>query len=151
MYRKKDFRLKSVLNYKSNLVNVLEGELVKYKVTYQQEVENLAKLEAAQVQSTILLQDQQTAGMLDCQFIQMQHQYLQTIKENIVRQSFRVDEAKSQLDHKRQTLAAALKEKKTLEKLKEIHEDEENQRQLRHESETIDDLVIARYNRKEES
>jgi flagellar export protein FliJ len=80
----------------------------------------------------------------------MHQQYLQIINERIAQQALRVEEAKNQLDNKRHNLAAVLKEKKTLEKLQEIHEAEETRRQLRHESETIDDLVIARYNRREE-
>jgi flagellar export protein FliJ len=109
----------------------------------------LIQLEHKKNQETNLLQNQQLKGLLDCHSIQLHQQYLKAIDDRLIQQNAHVQELRDQLDKKRQALTEILKEKKTLEKLREIYEAEAIKRELKYETKIIDDITITRYHRKE--
>jgi flagellar FliJ protein len=148
MFNKKDFRLNPIINYKSNKINILEAEFARYKAAHQTEIESLIQLEQAKSQGINRLQHQQEKGALNCYTIELHQQYLKTIDDRLAQQVARVEETRSQLIEQRHKLVEALKEKKTLERLREIHEEKATQHLLRHEIKVIDDLVATSYHRR---
>lgn len=142
-----DFRLQSVLDFKSSLVENLETEFAQLKLVHTQATEVLSNLErAAQRQSDILLKEQQQ-GLLNCQAIHLHQKYLDYLDENVSRQKSHVKETYRQMEAKRLELVEMMKDKKTLENLRERHQTRVLRDRNRQEAKVIDDLVITRYAR----
>lgn len=141
------FRLQSVLDFKSSLVENLETEFAQLKLAHTQATEVLGNLErAAQRQSDILLREQQQ-GLLNCQAIHLHQKYLDYLNDNVSRQKLRVEEAHRQMENKRLELVEMMKDKKTLENLRERHQTRVLRDRNRQEAKIVDDLVITRYAR----
>lgn len=141
-----DFRLQSVLDFKTSLVENLETEFAQLKLVHTQATEVLGNLErAAQRQSDILLREQQ--GVLNCQAIHLHQKYLDYLNDNVARQKMTVEEARRHMEAKRLELVEMMKDKKTLENLRERHQTRVMRDRNRQEAKVIDDLVITRYAR----
>jgi flagellar protein FliJ len=140
-----DFRLQSVLNFKSSLVENLETEFSQLKIIHTHATDVLGNLErAAQRQSDILLREQQQ-GLLNCQAIHLHQKYLDYLNDNVAQQKIRVEEARRRLETKRLELVETMKDKKTLENLRDRHQTRVLRDRNRQEAKTVDELVITRY------
>ncbi len=143
----KHFRLQPVLDYKSNVVDTLEMEFARRKVAYQHEVEALLYLAQAEDQEIEALCQQQQQGPLNCEVIQLGQQYLDTLKNHVAQQTARVEEAREQMEVKRQELVETMKDQKVLENLRERFQAQQARELLRREARAVDDIVITRYAR----
>jgi flagellar export protein FliJ len=144
MSQPQGFRLQPVLNYKANIVDMLEVEFARLKLAHQQETAVLEQLQQTKTDEMNALHSRQN-GALNCQAIQMHHQYLQALDRFIRQQTGRVEDAKHRADTKREELVNTVQDQKTLEKLKERHHTTQRQESLRREARIVDDLVITRY------
>jgi flagellar export protein FliJ len=147
MSNTEEFRLQPVLNLKSSLVDTLEVEFAHLKVTHQNEVTRLEKLQRRKTEEMEVLSQQQQSGPLDCQAIELRQQYLQTLAEHETVQTARVKDAARQVETKRKELVKTVQDQKTLEKLRDQHETKQRQVLLHREANMIDDLVTTRYAR----
>jgi flagellar export protein FliJ len=142
-----EFRLQSVLNLKSSLADTLEVEFAHLKVTHQNEVTRLEKLQRHKTEEMEVLSQQQQSGPLDCCTIELRQQYLQTLAEHETAQTTRVNNAEHKAETKREELVKTVQDQKTLEKLRDQHETKQRQLLLHREANMIDDLVMTRYAR----
>jgi flagellar export protein FliJ len=140
------FRLQQILNYKSSKVDTLEVEFAQLKTAYQNEVDILRQFQQTRNQRVSALHQHQN-GKLNCDTIQLHHQYLQTLGEFIAQQAILVEEAKYKVDVKRDELVRVVKDQKTLEKLRDNHLAERKRELYRREARIVDDLVTSRYGR----
>jgi flagellar FliJ protein len=139
------FRLQPVLNFKSSKVDVLEMEFSNLKAAHLREVGVLNALQRANQQHVDALCAEQQARDIDCQAIQLRQEYLNVLKDCMLRQSSRVIEAERQVETKREELVNLMKEKKVLEKLQERHLAQVRADQAHREARAVDDLMISRY------
>jgi|GEM_PF-1757276 len=147
MSKQNSFRLQSVLNYKTSMVDNLETEFAELRAAQKNEEEALAHLEAMVQEHTVSLQRQQENSTLNCQTIELHQKYLHFLHNHVARQKLRVAEAARQVEAKREELVKMMQEQKTLEKLKDHHVARERIALNRRESRVVDDLVTTRYAR----
>lgn len=141
------FRFQTLLDYKNRIVEECQLALA-------QRQQRLQQLQARHVQlqterQTIAQQLQASLqGALAVVEVQHRYRYLASLDRRIDAQIDQIHQAQGAVDEARQALEFALKECKTLEKLREYDQDMW-QTQLRHkESRILDDLNIARYRRR---
>ncbi len=147
MGQKKNFRLQSVLNYKTGLVDNLETEFAQLRAIQKSEEEALRHLEEMVQSHSDSLQRQQEEGTLNCQTIELHQKYLRFLHNHVNRQRVRVAEAATHVEKKREELVQMMQEQKTLEKLKDKHVTRELLELNRREARIVDDLVTTRYAR----
>jgi len=147
MSKSTDFRLQSVLNFKSSIVDSLEVEFGKLKGIHQQELNALQQLQHTALAQQALLEKEQLQSDLDCNTIDLHQKYLQMLHHRTIRQKVRVEAAQAKMENKRAELIKTMQEQKTLEKLKGKHQTRVARELMQKESRTIDDLVITRYAR----
>lgn len=147
MFNKKGFPLESILKFKSSSVDTLEAEFGRLKMAHQTQVNILQNLQQVKNQETVVLQELQQNGLLDCQAIQRQQHYIQTLHKQMAQQAVRLEESQLQLDIKRQELVETIQDQKTLENLRDRYQANQSQEMRRREANTIDDIVITRYGR----
>lgn len=140
------FRLESVLNFKSGLVDTLEMEFAQLKAAHQYELNSLSRLEQIKNQQIDALHQQQQ-GMLDCYTIQLSHQYLDTLGNMVTQQASRAEEIKRQMEAKREELVKSMQDQEALEKLRKNHLTQRHRELHRREAQAVDDIVITRYAR----
>jgi len=143
-----EFRLQPVLNLKSNLADTLEVEFAHLRVTHQEEVTRLEKIQRHKTEEMEVLGQQQQSGPLDCQSIELRQQYVQILAEHETFQTARVKDAERQVETKREELVKTVQDQKTLEKLRDQHKAKQRQILQHREAGMIDDLVTMRYIRK---
>lgn len=140
------FRFQTLLDYRHRIVEDRQIELAE---THRQLVaaqDLLAQMLAnrarfgAQLQGII-------CGVLRVDEIEQQYRYLAVLDEQIESQRAVVSLAEEAVESARARLEAALKERKTLEKLKEYGEQGFAAAMRQRESKQIDDLNIVRYSR----
>ena len=147
MPNQNNFRLQPVLKFKASLIDNLELEFVHLKLAHQNEVQALLELKQIKNQELEALDQQRRRGVIDCEAIQLGHQYLQALDESVANQLIQVAEAEHRLDAKRDELVKTMQDQKTLEKLRDRHWDKQQQENLRREARNIDDLVTTRFGR----
>ncbi len=148
MSKPTDFRLQSVLNFKTGIVDSLEVEFGKLKGIHRQELNILQQLEHTALAQQTLLEKEQLQTDLDCDTITLHQKYLQMLHHRIIRQKVRVKAARANMETKRAELIKTMREQKTLENLKDKHQTRVARELLQKEARIIDDLVITRYARK---
>lgn len=148
MSQKNNFRLQTVLNYKTGLVDNLETEFAQLRAIQKAEEDALRHLEEMVADHSESLHRQQAEGTLNCQTIELHQKYLVFLNHHTNRQKVRVAEASKHLEQKRDELVQSMQEQKTLEKLKTKHNSREALEANRREARIVDDLVTTRYARK---
>lgn len=148
MSKKDSFRLQSILNYKTGLVDNLETELAQLRHIEKTEEETLTHLEQVEKDHAASLTEKQQSKMINPHTINLHQKYLQFLQNHVDRQKVRVAEAKDNTKEKRQELIKIMQAQKTLEKLKEKHLIRTNIEHNRKESRMVDNLVTTRYARK---
>lgn len=146
MPHKDSFRLEPILNLKASMVDNLEIEFANLKKSHQNELNNLQRLERIKDQHLNDLHSQQH-GTLDCQSIQLRQQYLRALDAQMIRQRFRVEEVRRQIEIKRDELVKTMQDRKSLEKLREHFQTNLHQDLRRREVRAVDDIVISKYGR----
>lgn len=147
MPNQNNFRLQPVLKFKASLVDNLELEFVHLKIAHQNEIQALLELERIKNQELEALDQQRRQGVIDCDTIQLGHQYLNALDEYVAKQVMQVAEAEHRLDAKRDELVKTMQDQKTLEKLRDRQWEKQQKENLRRETRNIDDLVTTRYGR----
>ncbi|MCB0213038.1 MAG: flagellar export protein FliJ [Anaerolineae bacterium] len=147
MFNKKGFPLQSILKFKSNIVDKLESEFGQLKMSHKNCIDTLQKLQQMKHQEVGVLQQLQQSDTLDCEAIQRQQLYIQSIHIQIVKQVSIIEEVQVRLESKRQELAETLQDQKTLENLRDRYNVAQSQYLHQREARMIDELVITRYGR----
>ncbi len=94
----RDFRLQPVLNYKSSVVEALEMEFARLKLKHLEEQQVLDNLQQREQHHMDSLRQQQQKGQLDCDLIQLHHQYLQSLTDHVAAQAARVNAVAQQAE-----------------------------------------------------
>jgi len=147
MSKRNNFRLESVLNYKTSMVDNLEAEFTHLKAIQKSEEEALHHLETIVSQHTASLKREQEQGLLNCQTIELHQRYLRFLSNHVDRQKIQAVSARMNAENKREELIKMMQDQKTLEKLREKHLTKEALALNRQESRVVDDLVTTRYAR----
>lgn len=145
-----EFRLQPVLSYKSHMVDALEMEFARLKLAHQREQEMLVTLQQTAQREIDTLRERQV-GLIDCTDIQLRQDYLDSLRQNVVRQTDRVEEAEQRADDKRGELVETMQDQKVLEKLRDHHQARVLKEMDRREARAVDDIVTSRYRRESES
>ncbi len=148
MSQQKNFRLQSVLNYKTGLVDNLETAFAQLRAIQKSEEDALRHLEEMVQAHSESLHRQQGESALNCQTIELHQKYLRFLHNHVNRQKVRAAEATTLAEQKREELVQMMQEQKTLEKLKDKHVTRELLELNRREARIVDDLVTTRYARK---
>lgn len=147
MLDKNNFRLQPVLNFKSGMVDTLEMEFARLKIAHQIEADVLLALNQTMSQEMDALRRQQQKDSLDCDAILLCQQYLQSLNNQVARQTTRVEAARHRVETKREELVKTMQDQKALEKLRDRHQTKQARELLRREARVVDDMVTTRYAR----
>jgi flagellar FliJ protein len=140
------FRFQTLLNYRERIVEDRQIELAEAQRAQAAAEADLHRLQRDRARYEEGLQGL-IQGILRIDEIDHHYRYLATLEVQIEAQQVRVAETEAAVEAVRARLEAALKDRKTLEKLKE-YDDESLQAALRqYEANTLDDLNIVRYRR----
>jgi flagellar export protein FliJ len=144
MKSKNEFPLQSVLNFKASTVDALEMEFAQLKANHERQKRMLLALTVAEQQEMDVLCQQQR-GELDCEDIKLRQLHLESLRRGVIEQTVRVEVAALEMETKREEMLEALKEYKTILKLRERHTAEVMKEMQRQEARVVDDIVSARY------
>lgn len=142
------FKLDSVLSLREKVEENKKRELglaISYKDQLINEQQELIKKREETAQSVKVYNSQ----ILDIQNIRAFNIYDAHMQKTIEYKSKQIQEAQKQVDHKRQALLEAVKERKILDNLKEIQKEVFIEEEKKKEQNILDDLVTYKYGRKE--
>ncbi len=141
-----DFRFQTVLDYRQRLVENRQRELADAQRAWRREVAGLDSLCEQRARFAAQLQ-QMLGGILHVDEIEHHYRYLAALDLAIQAQQALVDEAEIATEASRSQLEEALKNRKTLEKLKEYDHDRIVEAIQQDEARALDDLNISRHSR----
>lgn len=142
------FKLDSVLSLREKVEENKKRELglaISYKDQLINEQQELIKKREETAQSVKVYNSQ----ILDIQNIRAFNIYDVHMQKTIEYKSKQIQEAQKQVDHNRQALLEAVKERKILDNLKEIQKEAFIEEEKKKEQNILDDLVTYKYGRKE--
>ena len=144
MAKQIDFRLQPILNMKANLVDQLEVAFAKSRLAHQQAVAKLNHLQQLKSQTQFALQQQQQ-GLLNQESIQHHLRYLQHLETCLFDQTTQVSQAEAAMEERRAELVKMMRDKQTLETLRNHHQTRQLKAINQKEAKAVDDLVTSRY------
>lgn len=144
MAKQINFRLQPILNMKENLVDQLEVAFAKSRMAHQQAVARLEHLQQLKRQTQITLQQQQQ-GLLNQESIQHHLRYLQHLESCLLDQTAQVALAEEAMEAQRTELVKMMRDKQTLETLRDHHQARQLKAINQKEAKAVDDLVTSRY------
>ena len=139
-----DFRLQTVLNYKSHMVDAIEMEFARLKLAHKHEEAMLVALQETEEHEAETLRQRQT-GLLDCSEIVLRQDHLHSLQDHVVQQNDRVHEAAQRVGCKREELVETMQDHEALEKLRERHVARLAKEMDLREARAVDDIVTGRY------
>lgn len=143
MYR---FNLEPVLNYLTLAEEKVQKELAIFKSVVDDEARKLMHYEKEQNRCLQELAKKQKQS-ITISVIALYRGFLDRISKDYDRQRERVLEAEKRFDKKREDLIAAMKKKKTMEKLKEKRLKAYSQVLMKKERDAVNEAAINGYNR----
>ena len=144
MYR---FNLEPVLNHLTLAEEKVQKELAIFKSVVDDEARKLMNYEEAQNRCLQELAKKQKQS-ITISVIALYRGFLDRISKDYDRQRERILEAEKRFDKKREDLIAAMKKKKTMEKLKERRLKAYGQVLMKKERDAVNEAAINGYNRK---
>ena len=143
------FKLASVLSLKEKIEDSKKRELGA-AIVKADEVRHEKEMLTTYKQEAIKDAKEQNMGTIDIQYLQSFNQYSLRIDKEIEKKAEELIKADQIVDHKRQELLEAVKERKILENLKEIQQEAHNEEEKREEQRILDDIVTYKYGMKGE-
>lgn len=141
-----NFRFQTLLNYRERIVEDRQIELAEAQRGLVTAVTALDRLRGERSRHNAGLQ-RLVQGVLHVEEIEHQYRYLAGLDQRIEAQQAQVDAADIAVEEARARLEEAVKDRKTMEKLKEYDEQSFQTALRQHEAQTLDDLNIVRYRR----
>jgi flagellar protein FliJ len=141
-----DFRFQTLLNYRERIVEDRQIELAEAQRALVAATAELERLQQERRRYNEGLQ-RLIQGRLRIDEIEHHYRYLVSLDQRIEAQRGQVATTESAAEEVRARLEDALKDRKTLEKLKEYDEQNFQTAQRQHEANALDDLNIVRYSR----
>lgn len=111
------FKLEKVLTYKKDIENVKKGKLGSINKKLNKEEEKL--IDYNNYKSKLINKRNEIQKKTDIRSLRLYNEHLESISRNIKKQEELIHEIHIELDRAKEELMEAVKEKKTLEKLKE--------------------------------
>ncbi len=140
------FRFQTLLDYRNRIVEDRQIDLANRQREFAEAKLHLSELYHSRTRMAEYLQ-RGLAGVLRIDEIQQQYRYLNALDGKISQQQAVLQSAEEATETARAALEAALKERKTMEKLKEYDADDFREDMRQREAKALDDLNIARYSR----
>lgn len=141
-----DFRFQTILDYRQRIVEDRQRHLADAQRAWRVEMDGLEALREQRERFAAQLEEM-LKGILHVDEIEHHYRYLAALDLAIQAQQVVVVEAEAAAERARAGLEEALKERKTMEKLKEYDRDRLLEALAQNEAKAIDDLNIARFNR----
>lgn len=142
------FRFETLLDFARQREEQQTLELAAYSSDERRLRETVASLQEQQEQQTRALAEQASAGLFDPDEYRSARAYLDRILEEIEQQSAALDEASQRVVESRDRLLEVLKEKRSLERLRERDDAAAAVEESRREAGRADDQNTARYARR---
>lgn len=141
-----DFRFQTILDYRQRIVEDRQRHLADAQRAWRVEMDGLEALREQRERFAAQLEEM-LKGILHVDEIEHHYRYLAALDLAIQAQQAVVVEAEAASERARAALEEALKERKTMEKLKEYDRERLLEALAQNEAKAIDDLNIARFNR----
>jgi len=141
------FKLQSVLDYREQIVDLRQGELVELEQKLQAEQLVLAALRERIADLADDIRESQEAGNLNCTELNYKLAYMEQLEEREEAQVARVQECRRLREAKRLELMQAAQDKQVLEKLKDRHLEEQRAEELYRENQMLDEISVVRFHR----
>ncbi len=142
------YKLQKLLDIKQQLENGAKNELAIHTISLNKEQTKLSKIkEEGYIFSETIIS--QTCEGISVHKLCEYKNYFKVIKGNEYQQSKNVDTAADKVQHSRQNLIRASKDKKVLEKLKENKKDKHKQLLFKKEQKIIDELTSYHHTQKQ--
>lgn len=140
------FRFQTLLDYRNRIVENRQIELATAQRHLAEMQAVLAQLLADRARFAEQLQ-RTLNGVLRIDEIEHQYRFLTALDQRIAEQRAQIQTAEESVEDARSALEAAMKDRKTLEKLQEYDEAALHEALRQREASALDDLNIARYSR----
>ena len=140
------FNLQSLLNHRIFIEESLQKEFFIFKKLLADEKKKLKSYELIRKRSLIELRQKQKNSITISENL-IYHNFIDRISVDFNKQKEIVLDIEKKLDQKREDLIEAMKERKTLEKLKENYFKAYNTNLLKNEQNTLNELAINMFNR----
>ena len=141
-----DFRFQAILDYRQRIVEDRQRHLADAQRAWRVEMEGLDALREQRVRFAAQL-GEMLKGVLHVDEIEHHYRYLAALDLSIQAQQTVVDAAEAAAEQARANLEEALKDRKTMEKLKEYDRERILEAIEQNEAKAVDDLNIARHAR----
>ncbi len=144
------FRLESVLQYRTQLVEVRQLELAILQRSLEAETARLASLRVQMETLAMQIREQQESHALDCEGLRSSLGAFEHVAQRVVEQMAVVAGIEQQTETKRAELSGAMQDKQVLEKLKERQLAEQQQEAIRKEGQVLDEMSVLRFHHAEQ-
>ncbi|MGL4798680.1 MAG: flagellar export protein FliJ [Cellulosilyticaceae bacterium] len=138
------FKLKSLLTLKENKEETKKRELGKLRGSLQQLYEEKQQIQTKWNRTEDLLKSS-LHGAVNASEIQRLYHYRDCLQKELKKIDGRIQEVLKQITLKQEELKEAMKERKILENLKELHYEEYKKELLCIEQKTMDEIVSYKY------
>jgi len=142
------FRLQTLLKHKERQEKSLQLDLAALREAHRQECLVLTALEEEQKAQQRLLRERQTMGRLDIPAIGLILGYMELLQAKEASQRDAIAILEQKIERRREELVAVMRERKTIEKLRERQYESYLLDQKRLESKVTDEISMSQYNRR---
>lgn len=147
MMQTRKFRLQPVLSHKERLEDICQTELAAIEIAHARERHVLELLNELERRGLEQLDSQHGVGRLDVDSIALYFYNLQTLQDRIEQQQIALERLAEKAEKKRAQLIEISKEKKSLEKLKEVHDKEVARAEAKAENKILEDIATTQFHR----
>jgi len=140
------FTLEPVLNHRKYIEEILQRELGVYEKLLNDERKKLRAYKRVKIRFTQELREKQRDGISISENL-LYSQFLDRILEDVDKQTEKVWAMEGEFDQKRDGLINAVKNRKTLDKLKEREVKTHDQELAKNERDFLNEVAIARFSR----
>jgi flagellar FliJ protein len=141
-----NFRLQPVLSYRERREETVETELAHLRHACRQEEDGLARIQEHENEVMDgMSRLQRESALVDAAGMEQRLSYLSLLGDRADVQTDRVEDARRQVEGKRQELVVASQEKRVLEKLKERNDQEALTGARRADNRTNDEISIVQF------
>jgi flagellar protein FliJ len=144
------FRLESVLEFRKKIEDDRKKELAQLKELLEKEQDFLRELEVKITQVQDKMREQQSESLCNIEEMLNYYRYFISCKERAKEQVSLIESLIESVEHKREDLVAASKERKIMEKLKENQYKEYKKLMDSWETKIIDELATNGYTHRRE-
>jgi flagellar export protein FliJ len=145
---RKPFRLDPILSHKKRLEEIQQLRLARIREDHHRANSTLRDLEDNESKQLSSLAGEQT-GAVDTNAIQRRLAYIERIRGDRARQGQIVEQLEGQVEENRDHLVSILKDKKTLEQLKERERERTAEEARRRDANVTDEITMTRFAREQ--